>query len=103
MCIRDRDGGVLGIFPEGGRSRDGKFHKVKSGTAVVASQTGADIVPAGITYEKRRLFHRRVVHVRFGKIIKNAELNVFEKTKTELRAANELLGRRIAGLLGDRV
>ena len=96
-----RAGGVLGIFPEGGRSRDGKFHKVKSGTAVIASQTGADIVPAGITYEKCRWFRRRIVHVRLGKVIKNAELNVGEKTKTELRAANELLAGRIAGLLEE--
>ena len=95
-----RQGGVLGIFPEGGRSRDGKFHKVKSGTAVVASQTGADIVPACLIYEPRRLFHRRKVIVRFGETIPNRLLQITERSKTELRAANALLGERIAGLLG---
>ena len=95
-----REGGVLGIFPEGGRSRDGKLHKIKSGTAVVASQTGADIVPACIVYEPRRLFRRRRVTIRIGEAIPNEALGIAERSKSELRAANALLGERIAGLLG---
>lgn len=94
------EGGVLGIFPEGGRSKDGKFHKVKSGTVVVASQTAADILPACIIYGPRRWFHRRVVTVKFGRVIRNEELHITDHNKTELRAANALLGGRIAALLG---
>lgn len=93
-------GGVLGIFPEGGRSRDGKFHKVKSGTVVVASQTNADIVPACIVWGERRWFRRRPVEIKFGPVIENAALGITDHSKTELRAANALLGSRIAELLG---
>lgn len=95
-----REGGVLGIFPEGGRSKDGKLKKIKSGTAVVAVQTGADIVPASIAYGPRRLFHRREVKVRIGSPIRNEDLHITGQNKSELRAVNSLLGERIAGLLG---
>lgn len=95
-----RQGGVLGIFPEGGRSKDGKLKKIKSGAVVVAAQTGADIVPASIAYGPRRPFRRREVKVRIGVPIRNGELHVTGQNKSELRAANALLGGRIAGLLG---
>ena len=94
-----RQGGILGIFPEGGRSKDGKFHKVKSGTAVIAGQTGADILPAAILYGRRR-FLRRAVTVKFGAVLQSSELNVNGRSKAELKAANALLGGRIAELLG---
>ena len=95
-----RTGGVLGIFPEGGRSKDGKLKKIKSGASVVAGQTGAGILPAAITYGKRH-FLRREVTVKFGKYITHEQLGVTDgHTKSELRAANALLGERIAGLLG---
>ena len=95
-----REGGILGIFPEGGRTKDGKFHKIKSGAVVVASQTQADMVPSCIIYEKRRWFRRRLVRVKFGRVIANKELQLTGHSKTELRAANSLLAGRIAGLLG---
>lgn len=94
-----KEGGVLGIFPEGGRSKDGTFHKIKSGTVVVASQTSADILPACIIYGKRRGL-RRPVTIKFGRVIPNAALGITAHSKTELRAANALLGGKIAELLG---
>jgi 1-acyl-sn-glycerol-3-phosphate acyltransferase len=39
---------ILGMFPEGGRSRDGKLRKGKSGSAVIASKTNVPILPVGI-------------------------------------------------------
>ncbi len=95
-----KKGGVLGIFPEGGRSRDGKLKKMKSGAVVVASQTGADVVPACISYGRRRPFRRRPVQVRIGVPLANSALKVNGQNRTELRAANRLLGSAIAGLLG---
>ena len=94
-----REGGVLGIFPEGGRSRDGQFHKLKSGAVVVASQTGGDILPAAVQYGKWRLFRRRVT-LAFGPVIRNEDLQITQRTKSELRAANALLAEGIARLLG---
>lgn len=42
-------GSMLGIFPEGSRSRDGRLTKAKTGCAVLASQADVPILPVGIT------------------------------------------------------
>jgi len=39
---------VIGLFPEGTRSRDGRLHRGHSGAAHLALTTGAPLVPAGI-------------------------------------------------------
>ncbi len=41
-------GHVLGIYPEGTRSRDGLLHKGHTGAAQLALMTGAKIVPVGL-------------------------------------------------------
>lgn len=48
-------GGVVGIFPEGTRSRDGQLHRGHTGAAHLSLVTGAPIVPAGITGTDRIL------------------------------------------------
>ncbi|WP_152361664.1 lysophospholipid acyltransferase family protein [Microlunatus speluncae] len=47
-----REGGVLGIFPEGTRSPDGRLYKGKTGVARLVLQTGAAIVPAAMINTK---------------------------------------------------
>ncbi len=42
------EGGAIGIFPEGTRSRDGKIGKGKTGVARLAALTGAAVVPVAI-------------------------------------------------------
>lgn len=91
-------GDVLGIFPEGTRSKDGKLGRAKSGAVVVASKTGGDIVPVGIKFGEKALW-RRKVDVIYGKPITNEELNIKENAKSELKAASELLMSRISELL----
>jgi 1-acyl-sn-glycerol-3-phosphate acyltransferase len=39
---------ILGMFPEGGRSRDGKLRKGKPGSAVIATKTNVPLLPVGI-------------------------------------------------------
>jgi 1-acyl-sn-glycerol-3-phosphate acyltransferase len=41
-------GGVVGIYPEGTRSRDGLLHKGRLGPARLAMASGAPIVPVGL-------------------------------------------------------
>jgi 1-acyl-sn-glycerol-3-phosphate acyltransferase len=43
-----RQGHVLGIYPEGTRSRDGLLHRGHTGVAQLALMTGAPIVPVGL-------------------------------------------------------
>ena len=39
---------VLGMFPEGKRSREGKLLRGKAGAAVIASQMGISLLPVGV-------------------------------------------------------
>jgi 1-acyl-sn-glycerol-3-phosphate acyltransferase len=42
------DGELVGIYPEGTRTRDGFLHKGHTGVAHLALQTGAPIIPVGL-------------------------------------------------------
>ena len=42
------NGGTLGIYPEGTRSRDGKLHRGNPGPARLSRDTGAAIIPVGL-------------------------------------------------------
>jgi 1-acyl-sn-glycerol-3-phosphate acyltransferase len=66
-------GGVVGIFPEGPFSREGRLVPGQPGVAMIALRSGVPVVPAGIsgTYEALagRRFHIprfRMLAVRFG-------------------------------------
>ena len=45
VLTKDR---VLGIYPEGGRSRDGKAHRGRTGVARMALESGAPVVPVAM-------------------------------------------------------
>ncbi|MFC7620748.1 lysophospholipid acyltransferase family protein [Microlunatus sp. GCM10028923] len=68
-----REGGVLGIFPEGTRSPDGRLYKGKTGVARLVLQTGATVVPTATVNTQlvpTRLFRIPWMHrpgLRFGK------------------------------------
>ena len=97
-----QSGRVLAIFPEGHRSKDGKLLKLKSGAMVVASMTGAPLLPCVIKKgEKKGL--RRTVTVRYGKLIPNEKLGLTAaRTPAELRGANRLLTDTLTGLLEEK-
>jgi 1-acyl-sn-glycerol-3-phosphate acyltransferase len=42
------DGACVAVYPEGSRSRDGRVHRLRSGVARLAAQTGAPVVPAAV-------------------------------------------------------
>jgi 1-acyl-sn-glycerol-3-phosphate acyltransferase len=65
-----REGKVLGIYPEGTRSPDGRLFRGKTGVARMALETGAPVIPVAMVYSKRSLpFGKRMtrVRVRLGK------------------------------------
>jgi 1-acyl-sn-glycerol-3-phosphate acyltransferase len=71
-AIRDaggklRKGISLVVFPEGGTSRDGAIKPFKAGGFLLASQTGAEIVPVTIR-GSRQILSPRSYHVRGGKV-----------------------------------
>ncbi len=95
-------GDMLGIAPEGTRSRDGQLHKAKPGVAFLAARTGVDIVPVGITGTATMLqdfarLRRMRIRVVFGppfRLPKYGKLSA-----DELAAATDLIMARIAALL----
>jgi 1-acyl-sn-glycerol-3-phosphate acyltransferase len=65
-----REGKLLGIYPEGTRSPDGRLFRGKMGVARMALETGVPVVPVAMVYTKRSLpFGRTMVRVKvvFGK------------------------------------
>lgn len=54
-----RDGGMVGIFPEGTRSPDGRLYKGHTGVARLAASAGVPVVPVGNV-------HTQFVRGRFG-------------------------------------
>jgi 1-acyl-sn-glycerol-3-phosphate acyltransferase len=64
------EGKLLGIYPEGTRSPDGRLYRGKTGIARMTLDTGAPVIPVAMVYGTRKLpFGRRMprVLVRFGK------------------------------------
>ena len=57
-----REGNLMTIFIEGGRSKTGELMRPRSGFAVIAQQTGVPVVPVCITKTKNTTFARRIVH-----------------------------------------
>ena len=48
-----KEGHMLGLFPEGTRSKTGELQKAEAGLALIASMTGAPIVPVAILNSHR--------------------------------------------------
>lgn len=74
------------IFPEGTRSKDGKVKDAKSGVAVLASMTGADILPCGIVFKGEKLKFRSKLTVRFGVPIKTEKSDVSDRNSDQIKA-----------------
>ena len=50
-----REGKLLGIYPEGTRSPDGRLYRGKTGVARMTLETGAPVVPVAMIYRSRKL------------------------------------------------
>lgn len=65
---------ILGIFPEGRRVRSAVPEKAKRGVAFIARRTGADVLPTCIYMDPKEDVFRQHITLRFGRVLKNAEL-----------------------------
>ncbi len=101
-----KDGGVLGIFPEGTRSKDGKFKGANKGVVGIAVKGGAPIVPVALkgTYEAwpaEKKFPRPYrIKVKIGKPIDLFEI-FNENGKIDYTKGAEILTLKIKELLED--
>jgi 1-acyl-sn-glycerol-3-phosphate acyltransferase len=97
------EGMILGMFPEGARSQDGKLRKGKPGSAVIASRTDAPLLPIGIAGTDKIhgvswLWKRPPIVVTIGKPFKLPPINnKINRSQMQLSTA-QLMGE-IAALL----
>jgi 1-acyl-sn-glycerol-3-phosphate acyltransferase len=100
-----REGGVLGMFPEGHRSHGNGMGPPHPGTALIALRTGAPILPVGITGTEvirspKVLVQHPPIRVVIGKPFRLPEAKRVSAAQVE--AGTEEIMRRIAVLLPDR-
>jgi 1-acyl-sn-glycerol-3-phosphate acyltransferase len=97
------EGLILGMFPEGARSHDGKLRKGKPGSAVIASKTDAPLLPVGIIGTDKVhgigwLWKRPRIVVRIGKPFKLPPTNN-KISKAQMQLLTTQLMKEIAALL----
>lgn len=92
-----KSGRNLAIFPEGTRSKNGKLGRGKTGVALIASQTGADVVPMAIVYGEKLKFRTKII-VRYGKVIRAQDLQI---TSTSSLKEVRVLKKTIMGAIEE--
>ncbi|MBR2152984.1 MAG: 1-acyl-sn-glycerol-3-phosphate acyltransferase [Clostridia bacterium] len=71
-----KDGKILGIFPEGTRSKTGKLGRAKSGISLIMCQTKSDALPCVIKCKDQKVKPFRKITVEIFKVISADELSI---------------------------
>lgn len=91
-------GKALVIFPEGTRSKNGKPGRARSGLAVVAAQTKANVLPCGVAFAGPLRFRQRIT-VRYGKLIPFQDLALENASPGEIKRASQMVMGKIIELV----
>ncbi|MFF8289221.1 lysophospholipid acyltransferase family protein [Streptomyces sp. NPDC016309] len=100
-------GELLGIYPEGTRSHDGRLYKGKVGVAVMALTAGVPVVPCAMvgTFEIQPpgqvVPKIKKVTIRFGEPLDFSRYAGMENDRTVLRAVTDEIMYRILALSGQ--
>ena len=100
-----KQGKVLCIFPEGGRSRDGRLMPAKSGAGILALLTGTPVIPTAVkgsftAYAPHHLIPRpRKIEIAFGEKLTFSLKEGISK-KEQAKEATDIIMQKIEGLLG---
>ncbi|MGW5097561.1 lysophospholipid acyltransferase family protein [Streptomyces nodosus] len=102
-----RKGELLGIYPEGTRSPDGRLYRGKVGVAVLALEAGVPVIPCAMigTFEAQPpgqvLPRVRPVVIRFGEPLEFSRYAGMEKEKSVLRAVTDEIMYAVLALSGQ--
>ena len=102
-----RDGGALGIFPEGTRSPDGQLYKFRTGVARLAMRSGAPVIPVGLVGTRDVLspdskrWHRAPVSVHFGAPLLFGDRADEERSARVLREVTDTIRTAVQELSGQ--
>ncbi len=100
-----QNGHLMGVFPEGERSWDGRMQPFKKGTLRLILAAGKPVIPVGISgiYELMpRWTHslKRVpVRIEIGKPIRFASISIVDQTKEDVKLVDSQLGDAIQRLI----
>jgi 1-acyl-sn-glycerol-3-phosphate acyltransferase len=100
-------GQLLGIYPEGTRSPDGRLYRGKTGPVRMALEAGAPIVPVGIVGsdlampQDRRVIRRSPIRLRFGAPLDLSRYRDRREDPLVLRSATDELMYEIMRLSGQ--
>jgi len=98
------DGRMIGIFPEGTRSRDGRMREARAGAALLAIRTGVPVLPVGVAGThaifpgRSRWPHRNRITIRIGQAF-SLPVQSDGLDREALRAGTERIMGAIAALL----
>jgi 1-acyl-sn-glycerol-3-phosphate acyltransferase len=102
------EGGLLGIYPEGTRTPDGRLYRGKTGVARLALESGAPVIPTAMvgTFELMpagRLWPRLRIRpgVRFGKPLDFSRYSGLESDHMVLRAVTDEIMYALMELSGQ--
>jgi len=99
-----KEGGCLGVFPEGTRTRDGELQAAKGGIGFLIAKAGVPVVPAYVdgsfsAYPRgARGIRPSKVRVIYGTPIQPAEINALGAGRDVYEKAAALVMERIAAL-----
>ncbi|MFF1380413.1 lysophospholipid acyltransferase family protein [Streptomyces sp. NPDC058308] len=102
-----RKGELLGIYPEGTRSHDGRLYKGKVGVAAMALKAQVPVVPCAMigTFEAQppgqKLPNLKRVTIRFGEPLDFSRYVGMDNEKAVLRAVTDEIMYAILGLSGQ--
>jgi 1-acyl-sn-glycerol-3-phosphate acyltransferase len=97
-----RSGNALGIYPEGTRSADGRLYRGRPGVAKLALDTGATLVPVGVTGTDKL----QPIGARLPKIGPSVEVRIgtpVDLTPWQGRAVDSRVLREITAHLMERI
>jgi len=98
-----KNGGVVGMFPEGKRSLNNQLLPIQPGTAFVAVRSGAPILPVGISGSEQVkgigfIIHRPRITVTIGRPF-SLPYSKDKPLRSQLPELSDMISKRIAELL----